>query len=160
VARRSQSSPSIGGGRLRPNGRNFLRNDEVSTQSLSLLSSTNEDEEPQSLRQSSGAAGCMGGTDATTFTLGGATTAATLGPGPFDLHTRRRHRRVSLNRTVRPPRTGGNTRNPRPLVVSDPKIGDLSACHREIDLRRFRCRAVSSPRAGTWATTAWSTTST
>jgi hypothetical protein len=39
-----------------------------------------EDEEPQSLRQSSGAAGCTGGTDATTFTLGGATTAATLGP--------------------------------------------------------------------------------
>ncbi|KAE8037519.1 hypothetical protein FH972_010104 [Carpinus fangiana] len=49
-------------------------------QSLSLLSSTTEDEELQSLRQSSGAAGCTGGTDATTFTLGGATTAATLGP--------------------------------------------------------------------------------
>jgi len=44
--------------------------------------------------------------------------------------TRRRPRRVSLNRTVQPPRTGRN-----PPLVPDPKIGHLSAGHREIDLR-------------------------
>ncbi len=42
---------------MRSNGRMLLRNDEVSTQSLSLLSSTTEDEESQSLWQSSGTTG-------------------------------------------------------------------------------------------------------